>query len=113
MLADPVGSGLAGWVERGEPGPDGAYAVEGIGASEPPANLHPGVIDAAEVISDEESFATALRLIREEGLLVGGSAGTNVAAALRVAARGGLAGPVVTILPDSWDRYRSKPWMKA
>ena len=71
------------------------------------------VIDHAEVVSDEESFDVAKRLVREEGLLVGGSAGTAVAAALRVAARESLAGPVVTLLPDAWDRYRSKPWMSA
>ena len=64
-------------------------------------------------MTDEESFAVALRLIREEGLLVGGSAGTNVAAALRVAARGDVDGPVVTLLPDAWDRYRTQPWMRA
>jgi cysteine synthase len=52
------------------------------------------------------------RLVREEGLLVGGSAGTNVVAAIRVAARGGLDGPVVTVLPDGWDRYRAQPWMQ-
>ena len=113
VLADPVGSGLAEWVESGRIGADGSYAVEGIGGSEAPANLHRAVIDAAERVRDEESFATTLRLIREEGLLVGGSAGTNVAAALRVAARGDVDGPVVTVLPDSWDRYRSKPWMRA
>jgi cysteine synthase len=113
VLADPVGSSLAHWVETGEPGPDGSYAVEGIGGSEAPSNLHRDVIDAAERIDDEESFATTRRLVQEEGLLVGGSAGTNVAAALRVAARGGLDGPVVTVLPDSWDRYRTKPWMQA
>jgi cysteine synthase len=50
--------------------------------------------------------------VREEGLLVGGSAGTNVVAALRVAARGDVEGPVVTVLPDAWDRYRAKPWMQ-
>ncbi len=111
VLADPVGSGLADWVETGTIGPDGAYAVEGIGGSEVPANLHRDVIDAAERIGDEESYAMARRLIREEGLLVGGSAGTNVAAAVRVAARGGLAGPVVTVLPDGWDRYRSRAWL--
>ena len=111
VLADPVGSGLADWVERGSLGADGSYAVEGIGGSEVPGNLHREVIDAAERISDEESFAMVKRLVREEGLLVGGSAGTNVAAALRVAARGGLSGPVVTVLPDGWDRYRAKPWM--
>ncbi len=112
VLADPVGSGLADWVETGLIGADGAYAVEGIGASEAPANLHRDVIDAAERVSDAESFAMVQRLVREEGLLVGGSSGTNVVAALRVAARGGLDGPVVTVLPDSWDRYRAKPWMQ-
>jgi cysteine synthase len=112
VLADPLGSALADWVETGTPGADGSYAVEGIGGSEAPKNLHREVIDAAERVSDEESFAMVRRLVREEGLLVGGSAGTNVVAALRVAARGGLAGPVVTILPDSWDRYRAKPWMQ-
>ncbi len=113
ILADPIGSVLAHWVETGEFGPDGAYEVEGVGSSEPPANLHRAVIDEAVRVSDEESFAMVKRLIREEGLLVGGSAGTNVAAALRVAMRGELEGPVVTVLPDSWDRYRAKPWMQA
>lgn len=112
VLADPIGSALAHWVEAGTPGPDGSYAVEGIGSSEPPANLHRDVIDAAERVSDEESFAMVKRLVREEGLLVGGSSGTNVVAALRVAARGGLNGPVVTMLPDGWDRYRAQPWMR-
>ena len=112
ILADPVGSALADWVETGRLGPDGAYAVEGIGSSEPPENLHRDVLDGAERVSDDESFAMVRRLVREEGLLVGGSAGTNVVAAVRVAARGGLDGPVVTVLPDSWDRYRAKPWMQ-
>ncbi len=111
ILADPVGSGLADWVESGRLGADGAYAVEGIGASEVPANLHRDVLDGAERVSDAESFAMVKRLVREEGLLVGGSAGTNVVAALRIAERGGLEGPVVTVLPDGWDRYRSQPWM--
>jgi cysteine synthase len=101
------------WVETGRLGADGSYAVEGIGASEVPNNLHRDVIDAPERVSDEESFAMVRRLVREEGLLVGGSAGTNVVAALRIAARGGLDGPVVTVLPDSWDRYRSQSWLRA
>jgi cysteine synthase len=112
VLADPPGSVLAGWITTGRPGPDGAYAVEGIGGSEPPENLHREVVDAAEVVSDGESFAMARRLIREEGLLVGGSAGTNVVAALRIAARADLDGPVVTVLPDSWDRYLSAAWLQ-
>lgn len=112
VLADPVGSALADWVETGVMGPDGAYVVEGIGGSEAPENLHRPVIDAAERVSDAESFAMVGRLLREEGLLVGGSAGTNVVAALRVAQRGDIAGPVVTVLPDSWDRYRATAWMQ-
>ena len=73
VLADPVGSALADWVETGTPGPDGSYLVEGIGASEPPQNLHRDVIDAAERVGDAESFAMTKRLVCEEGLLVGGS----------------------------------------
>ncbi len=113
ILADPVGSGLADWIEHGTPGVPGSYAVEGIGANQAPTNLHRDVLDGAERVTDAESFAMVGRLIREEGLLVGGSAGTNVVAALRVAARGGLDGPVVTVLPDAWDRYQAQPWMRA
>jgi len=109
VLADPIGSALAEWVRSGRLGADGPYAVEGIGSSQPPEILDRSVIDAAESVSDDESFAMCLRLIREEGLLVGGSAGTAVVAALRVAQLAD--GPVVVVLPDSWDRYRSAGWM--
>ena len=110
VLADPLGSGLAEWARTGHVGRDAPYLVEGIGTSRPPEVLDRSVIDAAETISDEESFAMTLRLIREEGLFVGGSSGTAVAAAVRVAAWSD--GPVVVLLPDSWDRYRSKAWMQ-
>ncbi len=113
VLADPLGSGLAHWIETGEIGPDGSYELEGIGASKPPANLERSVVDEAVRVTDAESFAITKRLVREEGMLVGGSAGANVAAALRVAARDYLCGPVVTVLCDAWDRYRAKPWMQA
>lgn len=110
ILADPVGSGLARWVVEGVVGPDSAYAVEGIGTSKPPEILDRAVIDGAESVSDDESFAMARRLWREEGLFVGGSAGTAVVAAIRVAASGQMDAPVVALLPDSWDRYRSRAW---
>jgi cysteine synthase len=113
VLADPVGSGLARWALEGVLGPDAAYEVEGIGSSKPPDILDRTVIDEAESIPDAESFATVRRLVREEGLLVGGSAGTAVAAALRIAASGRVDAPVVVILPDGIDRYRSKPWAQS
>lgn len=112
VLADPIGSGLADWVDSGTVGADGSYLVEGIGGAQPPGNLDRSLIDFAERVSDDESFAMARRLVREEGLLVGGSAGTNVVAALRVALRDDIDGPVVTVLPDGWDRYRAQPWMR-
>lgn len=111
VLADPVGSALADWIDTGTVGESTDYLVEGIGSSMPPANLDRGVIDEVVRVADEESFEAARRCIRDEGLLVGGSAGTNVAAALQVAARDGIDGPVVTIGCDSWDRYRGQPWL--
>jgi cysteine synthase len=111
VLADPVGSRLAHLVDQSHPDHDAAYQVEGIGGSAVPAVCDLSVVDAAERITDEESFAMTGRLLREEGLLVGGSSGTAVVAALRVAERG-CAGPVVAILADSWDRYLSRAWMQ-
>jgi cysteine synthase len=111
VLADPVGSRLAHLVDPAQPDHDAAYQVEGIGGSVLPGVCDPRVIDAAERVSDEESFAMTGRMLREEGLLVGGSSGTVVVAALRVAARG-CDGPVVALLADSWDRYLSLPWMQ-
>ena len=113
VLADPIGSGLGEWVNTGVLGPDGPFTVEGIGSASVPSNLHRPAIDYAEKIADAEAYALVERLVKEEGLPVGGSTGVNVVAALRVAARTDLTGPVVTIACDQWDRYRSTPWMKA
>lgn len=110
VAAEPVGSALAEWIRSGELGPDRPYQVEGIGGSRPPEVLDRSVIDHVEEVADAESFAMVGRLAREEGLFVGGSAGTAVVAALRIAKMG--VGPVVAVLPDGWDRYRSQPWME-
>ena len=87
VLADPVDSRLAHLVDSAHPDLDSAYKIEGIGGSAMPAVCDPGVIDQAVRVTDEESFAVTRRLIGDEGLLVGGSTGTAVAAALRVAAQ--------------------------
>ena len=113
VLADPQGSSIADWINTGTLGPDGPSAVEGIGSGSVPGNLHREVLDLGEKVSDADAFAMVERLVKEEGLTVGGSTGVNVVAALRVAARGNLAGPVVTVAADLWDRYRSTAWMKA
>lgn len=112
VLADPAGSVLAGWIETGIKGADHAYAIEGIGSSEPPELLDKNLIHSALSIPDEESFDVTRRLWKQEGMLVGGSSGTNVAAAIRLAKRGDIHGPIVTILADSWDRYWQKPWTR-
>lgn len=112
VLADPVGSGLGEWINTGTLGPDGPFAVEGIGSASVPSNLHKDAVDYAEKVTDKDAFAMVERLVKEEGLTVGGSTGVNVVAALRVAARTDLKGPVVTIAADQWDRYRSTAWMK-
>ena len=112
VLADPIGSGLGEWVNTGEIGPDGPFVIEGIGSASVPSNLLREPLDYAEKIADAEALAMVERLVKEEGLTVGGSTGVNVVGALRVAARTDLDGPVVTIAADLWDRYRSTQWMK-
>lgn len=97
--ADPEGSILSG----DTPHP---YLVEGIGEDYLPNTLDPSVVDRYERVSDAESFAVARALARWEGMLVGGSSGTAVAAALRIAA----ATPsslVVAVLPDTGRNYLS------
>ena len=113
VVADPQGSSLASWVNTGVLGPDGPSLIEGIGSGSVSGNLQRQWLDSAETVSDDEAFAMVERLVKEEGLMIGGSTGVNVVAALRVAARGDLRGPVVTIACDQWDRYKSTVWMKA
>ncbi|MBT6144879.1 MAG: pyridoxal-phosphate dependent enzyme, partial [Gemmatimonadetes bacterium] len=85
----------------------GVHGIQGIGAGFIPDVLDRELIDEVLVVDEEEAFSTTRRLAREEGLLVGPSAGANVAAALRLIERDNLTGTVVTILCDTGFRYFS------
>lgn len=101
VVADPDGSIYSGAQAR-------PYFVEGVGEDIMVDNYDPEVPDRYERVTDAESFGMARRLATEEGLLVGGSSGTAVVAALRVAARLGEDDVVVAVLPDSGRGYLGK-----
>jgi cystathionine beta-synthase len=99
--ADPEGSVYSGGTGR-------PYLVEGIGEDFWPGTYDPSVVDRVVAVSDADSFLTARRVTREEGILVGGSAGTAVWAALQVGRELGPSAVVVVLIPDSGRGYLSK-----
>jgi cystathionine beta-synthase len=84
------------------------YLVEGIGKDTWPETMDPEVVDEWIRVSDRASFLTARRLSRDEGLLVGGSGGTTVWAAVELARRLGPGKTILTMIPDSGRSYLSK-----
>ena len=87
----------------------GTHIQMGIGDGIIPAILNREIYDDIYVVTDEEALNTARRLAREEGLMCGISSGTNVAAALKLAKKLGPGKTVVTVLPDTAERYFSTP----
>ncbi len=89
-------------------GPPGKHKVEGIGASFIPGNFDRSVCDEILMVSDKDAFDTVKELAAKEGVLSGSSGGASVFAALQVARRLGAGKRVVTMIPDSAERYLSK-----
>jgi cystathionine beta-synthase len=108
VLADPLGSALAGYVNHGVPGRQGPYAVEGIGQSCVPAIADFSRVRRAYSIPDSESFETARELLRRFGVLGGSSSGCLVAAALRYCREQTRPKRVVTFICDTGNKYLSK-----
>ena len=101
IAVETQGSVLGG----GQPGP---HKVEGIGSSFIPKNFDASVCDEVLMVNDEEAFGMVKQLAAREGVLGGSSAGANVFAALKIAKKLGAGKRVVTLIPDSAERYLSK-----
>jgi cystathionine beta-synthase len=101
IAADPQGSIYSGGGGR-------PYLVEGIGEDFWPTTYDPSVVDRVVAVSDQDSFRTARQITREEGILVGGSSGTSVWAALEVGRHLGPEDVLVVLIPDSGRGYLSK-----
>ncbi|WP_145752414.1 cysteine synthase A [Nitrospirillum amazonense] len=108
VMADPLGSVLYNWKKTGELASSGTSITEGIGQGRVTANLLDAPIDDAVQIPDEEALPIIFDLVKTQGLVVGGSSGINVAAAIRVARDLGPGHTVVTVLCDFGTRYQSK-----
>ena len=89
-------------------GAPGKHKVEGIGASFVPKNFDPSVCDEILMVSDETAFKTVNDLAAKEGVFSGSSGGANVFASIQVAKRLGAGKRIVTVIPDSAERYLSK-----
>ncbi|WP_420471704.1 pyridoxal-phosphate dependent enzyme [Brevundimonas sp. FT23042] len=113
ILADPVGSTLAGIVNDGVPSPEGSYTVEGIGQNFVPDTADMSLIDKAYSIPDAEAVATVRELLLKEGILAGSSSGTLIASALRWCREQTEPKTCVTFVCDTGAKYLSKVYNDA
>ncbi len=108
IAVEPTGSPVITQARHGDPLKPGPHKIQGIGAGFIPGNLDLSLIDRVELVTNEESIEMARRLAREEGILAGISCGAAVAAAVRIAKEEQFRGKtIVTVLPDSGERYLS------
>jgi cysteine synthase A len=108
VLADPMGSALFNHYAHGELKAEGTSITEGIGQGRVTRNLDGAPIDDQVQVTDQEALPCIFDLVRSEGLVVGGSSGINVMAAVKVARALGPGHTVVTVLCDYGTRYQSK-----
>jgi cysteine synthase A len=108
VVADPMGSGLYSYIKTGEIKIEGSSITEGIGNSRVTANMEGAPADDAIQIDDKEALRVVSQLLRKDGLLMGGSTGINVGAAIALALQMGPGHTIVTILCDSGSRYQSR-----
>ena len=112
FLSDPYGSALYNYYKKDELKAEGNSITEGIGQGRITENLKHLVVDNAVRINDKEALEMIFKLLKEEGLFLGGSSGINVCGAIKMAEKLGPGHNVVTILCDSGQRYQSKIWNK-
>ncbi len=108
VLSDPHGSKLFSWIKNGTLETEGSSITEGIGQGRVTANLEGVTLDDANRIDDHEMLNTLYSLTMKDGLCLGGSAGINVAGAIKLAKEMGPGHVIVTILCDYGNRYASK-----
>jgi cysteine synthase A len=108
VCADPMGAALYNFYKHGQLKAEGSSITEGIGQGRITANLDCAPVDDAVQIPDEEALPIIFDLVLEESLVLGGSSGINIAAAVRIARELGPGHRIVTVLCDNGTRYQSR-----